>query len=226
MVKCIHPYKETDYLLIALSRYTIQHPRNDIAKQLTLPLQTKVNKEASLFSLAVDESTDIKDSAQLLVFIRSLSPRFDLCEDLFSMETLSSRTRGVDIFVAVKNICLRKGLGLKNLRKICTDGAPAMTGNLQGFVAKFSEYVSKEYDNKQLTNLHCIIHQEALCVKSVALNATLKEVNCIILYIRSNALYHRQFRELLQLSKTWSKDILHHIAVPWRSLGETSRRAL
>ena len=67
--------------------------------------------------------------------------RFDLCEDYLSMETLSSRTSGEDIFVAVKNICLRNGLDLKNLRGICTDGAPAMIGNLQGFVARFSEYV-------------------------------------------------------------------------------------
>ena len=101
VVKCSHPGKETDYSSIALSRHTIQRRQNDIAKQLTLSLQTKVNKKTSLFSLAVDESTDIKDSAQLLVFIRSLSPRFDLCEDLLSMETLSSHTRGEDIFVAV-----------------------------------------------------------------------------------------------------------------------------
>ena len=126
---------ETDYSSIALLRYMIQCFQNDIAKQLTLSLQTKVNKEASLFSLAVDESTDIKDSAQLLVFIRSLSPRFDLCKDLLSMETLSSRIRGEDIFVVVKNICLCNGLDLKNLCGICTDGTPAMTGNLQGFVA-------------------------------------------------------------------------------------------
>ena len=163
VVKCIHPGKETDYSSIALSRYTIQCRQNDIAKQLTLSLQTQVNEEASLFSLAVDELTDIQDSAQLLVFTRSLSPRFDLCEDLLSMEILSSRTRGDHIFVAVKSICLRNGLlNLKNLRGICTDGAPAMTGNLQDFVARFSEYVSKEYNNKQLTNLHCIIHQETL----------------------------------------------------------------
>ena len=198
VVKCIHPGKKTDYSSITLSRYTIQRPQNDIAKQLALSLPTKANKEANLFSLAVDDSTDIKDSAQLLVFIRSLSPRLDLCEDLLSKETLSFRTRGEDIFVPVKNIYLCNGLDLKNLRGICTNGAPAMTGNLQGFVARFSEYVSKEHDNKQLTNLHCSIHQEALCVKSVALNATLKEANRIILYIRSNALHHRQFRELLQ----------------------------
>ena len=226
VVKCIHPGKETCYSSIPLSRYTIQRRQNDIAKMLTLSLQTKVNKEASLFSLAVDESTDIKDSVQLLVFIRSLSPRFDLCEDLLSMETLSSRTRGEDIFVAVKNICLRNELDLKNFRGIWTDGAPAMTGNLKGFVARFSEYVSKEYDNKQLTNLHCIIHREALFVKSVALNATLKEENRIILYIHSNAFHHRQFRELLQLSETSAEDILYHTAVRWLSQGETSHSVL
>ena len=144
---------------------------------MALSLQTKVNKEASLFSLAVDESTDIKDSAQLLVFIRSLSPSFQLCEDFLSMETLSSCTRGEDILLAVKNACICNGLDLKNLRGICTDGTPAMTGSIQGFVARFSEYVSKEYNNKQLTNLHCIIHQKVLCVKSVTLNTTLKEMN-------------------------------------------------
>ena len=77
-------------------------------------------------------------------------------------------------------------------------------------MARFSEYVSKEYDDKQFTNLYCITHQEARCVKFVALGATLKEVNRIILYIRSNALYHQQFRELLQLSETSAEDILYH----------------
>ena len=110
VVKCIHPGKEADYSSLALSRNTIQRRQDDIAKQLSLSLQTKVNKEASLFSLAVDESTDIRDSAQLLVFIRSLTPTFELCEDLLSMESLSSRTRGEDIFVAAKNVCIRNGL--------------------------------------------------------------------------------------------------------------------
>ena len=142
------------------------------------------------------------------------------------MKALSFRTRGEDIFVAVKKICIRNGLDLKNLRGICADGAPAMIGYLEGFVARFLEYVSKEYDNKQLTNLYCIIHQEALFIKCVALNATLKEVNGIILYIRSNPLHHRQFRELLHLSKTSAEDIPYHTAVRWLSQGETSRRVL
>ena len=129
------------------------------------------------------------------------------------METLSSRTRGKDILLAVKNASNRNGLDLKNLCGIRTYGAPAMTGSKQGFVARFLEFVSKEYNSNQLTNLHCIIHQEVLRLKSVTLMATLKEVNQIILYIRTKAPHHRQFRELLQLSETSAEDILYYTTV-------------
>ena len=142
------------------------------------------------------------------------------------METLATRTRGEDIFIAVKNACIRTGLDLKYLRGICTDGAPAMTGNQQGFVTRFSDYVSNKYDNKELINLHCIIHQEALCAKSVALNTILKDVNRIILFICANALHHRQFREILCSGETSAEDILYHSAVRWLFIGETSRRVL
>ena len=96
------------------------------------------------------------------------------------METLATRTHREDIFIAVKNACIRFGLDLKYLWGICTDGAPATTGNQQGFVTRFSDYVSNEYNNKELINLHCIIRQEALCAKSVVLNTILKDVNRII----------------------------------------------
>ena len=173
VVKCIHPGKEADYSSVALSRVAMQRRRDDIAQQLKLSLQAKINKKENIFLFAVDESTDINDSAQLLIFARCLSSSFELCEDFLSMETLAARTRGEDIFIAVKNACIRSGLDLKYLRGICTDGAPAMTSNQQGFVTRFSDYVSNEYDNKELINLHYIIHQEALCAKSVALNTIL-----------------------------------------------------
>ena len=91
----------------------------------------------------MDESTDIKDSAQLLVFMRSLTSTFELCEDLLSLETLSSRTRVEDIFVAAKNACIRNGLELKNLRGICTDGAPAMAGNIKALWRDFQNMCQK-----------------------------------------------------------------------------------
>ena len=100
------------------------------------------------------------------------------------METLTTRTRGEDIFIAVKNACIRSGLDLKYLRSIFTDGAPAMTGNQQGFVTRFLDYVSNKYDNKELINLHCIIHQDTLCAKSVALNTILNSSTFTALFTR------------------------------------------
>ena len=142
------------------------------------------------------------------------------------METLATRTRGEDIFIADKNACIRSGLDLKYLRGVRTDGTPATTSYQCGFITRFLDYVSNEYDIKELINLYCIIHQEALCAKSVALNTILKDVNCIILFIRANALHHREFREILCSSETCAEDILYHSAVCRLSIGETSRRVL
>ena len=84
VVKCIYSGKKADYSSIALSRVTMQSRQDDIVQQLKLSLQAKINKKESLFSFAVDESTDINDSAQLFIFIRCLSSSFELYEDFFS----------------------------------------------------------------------------------------------------------------------------------------------
>ncbi|OAF64123.1 hypothetical protein A3Q56_08167 [Intoshia linei] len=123
-VKLINPDKESDFAEISFSRVTIQC------------LQS------------VDELTDICDSAQLLIFVRSLSPDFIIHEDLISMETLC----GVDIFEAVKKSCRDSNLDMKNVRDICNDGAPAMIGRKQGFVARLTEYVGVKYKNNRVTN--------------------------------------------------------------------------
>ena len=92
VVKCIHSGKEADYS-IALSRVAMQRRQDDIAQQLKLSLRATISKKESLFSLCVDESTEINDSAQLLIFVCCLSSSFELCEDFLSMETLATRTR-------------------------------------------------------------------------------------------------------------------------------------
>ena len=144
VVECIHSGKEADYSSIAHSRVTMQCRQDDIAQQLKLSLQAKINKKESLFSLAVDKLTDINDSAQLLIFVRCLSSSFEFREDFLSTETLATRARGEGIVIAVKNACIRSGLELKYLWGICTDGALAMTGNQQGFVTRFSDYLSNK----------------------------------------------------------------------------------
>ena len=55
-LKCIHSGKEIDYSSIALLRVSLQRRQCNVAQQLKLSLQAKVNKKESLFALAIRES--------------------------------------------------------------------------------------------------------------------------------------------------------------------------
>jgi hypothetical protein len=48
-----------------------------------------------------------------------------------------------------------------------SDGAPAMIGKSNGVAAKFKKRM-KDFEGKTpFSSLHCILHQEALCSKSL-----------------------------------------------------------
>jgi len=58
-----------------------------------------------LFSLALDESTDVSGTAQLLIFIQRIDTEYIKTEELASLESISGTTKGVDIFEKV-NWCI------------------------------------------------------------------------------------------------------------------------
>ena len=81
----------------------------------------------SYYSLAIDESRDSTDMAQLLVFVRSNDDNFNVSEKLAGIQSMQGRTTGKDVCSA--NIdCVTKKLSsdFKNLVGLCTDGALAM----------------------------------------------------------------------------------------------------
>ena len=176
--------------------------------------------------MTVVESNDICDSAQLFNFIRSMSPDFELHKDFLSTESLHGYTQGEDIFEAVKKSCLESDLDIKCQRGHCTDGAPAMLGGQQGFVTRFTIFVAEAYSNNNVTSIHSIIHQGALYAKVTYFSDTLSKDKQIIIYIRSNALRHRQFRALLDESEEYLEDALYYNEVRWISQGQTACRVL
>lgn len=77
---------------ISLSRRTVTCCVELIDKNLT----SKLNKKAesfTLYSSALDESNDIKDTAQLLIFIRGINGNFEITEEFLAMESLMGKTR-------------------------------------------------------------------------------------------------------------------------------------
>ena len=56
-----------------------------------------VSKKLDYFSLALDESTDISDTSQLLIFVRLVNADFPITEELVEMRSMMSTTTGADI---------------------------------------------------------------------------------------------------------------------------------
>ena len=94
------------------------------------------------YSIAIDESIDNTDSAQVLVFIRAITGDFHCFEELLCLCTMKDRTRGIDIFNAFKEKCNEAKLGFANLISVCTDGAPAMKGVREGFIGLLKKRIT------------------------------------------------------------------------------------
>ena len=131
------------------------------------------------YSIALDEATDINDSAQLLFFIRLITLDFQCYEELLGLGILTERTRGIDVLNLFKEKFCKIILNLSNLVSVCTDGAPSMIGKHEGFVAS----LRRELPNPDtLMSFHCILHQQNLCTKFALLSDTLNGVVGIVNY--------------------------------------------
>ncbi|XP_023231919.1 general transcription factor II-I repeat domain-containing protein 2-like [Centruroides sculpturatus] len=173
VVRCIDSDKVNKYEEVHLSRRTNTDRQHELARDVTEQLKNIIQKENVYYSIALDESTDSINSAQVLYFIYVITDDFQLYEELLALGTLRGKTLGIDIFNNFKEQCHKVELNINNLVSVCTDGAPAMMAKNEGFIA----YLKREIKvPSALIASHCILHQQNLCAKSTILNDTLQKV--------------------------------------------------
>ncbi|CAH1115402.1 unnamed protein product [Psylliodes chrysocephalus] len=201
----------------AISRNTVMRRIDDMA--------TFVNKQiisgvvfCKYFSLALDDSGDITDKAQLSIFVRYVNNNFDVTEELLDLRQLCT-TREKDIFNEMKSVAEIKNLDWIKLDSICTDGAPAMTGKIKGAVALFENYLGRKF-----FKFHYIIHQESLCAKDLDFSLVINPVVHCINKIRARALNRRKFRSLFPDETEETGELLLHCDVRWLSKGSALDR--
>ena len=139
---------------LQLSRSTVTKRFEGMEENLAAQLERDIDR-CECFSLQFDESTDSVDIAQLCVFIRMVFENMTAKEELLWMLPLKGHTRGEDTFQAFMNFANKTKLRLVKLISITTDGAPAMVGSSNGFIALCKQ--NNSFPN--FIHYHCIIQR-------------------------------------------------------------------
>ncbi|XP_036275872.1 general transcription factor II-I repeat domain-containing protein 2A isoform X2 [Pipistrellus kuhlii] len=234
------PYTDGEYIkscFINVSEKLFRDFKNkgDILKKIKeLPLSAKTVKDrtvkmssnitdqqvedlklVSSLSIAVDESCDINNTAQVSLFVRFVSSTGPK-EELLGLLPLKGQTSGEDIANSVIECIERHHIPLDKIVSISTDGAKSMTDVRNGFVD-----ILKEKINHEILTYHCIIHQEALCAQTFpeeickVMELVINMINSII----AKAPNHCQFKEFLVEMESEYPDLLLHNKVRWISRG-------
>ena len=179
-------------------------------------------KEGIKFSIQLDESTNITNMANLLVYVRYIYIN-EINEDLLFCQQMNTRTTGMDIFQKVDTFYTNVGLQWKDCVAICTDGAAAMTGHTAGFQGRV-----KSASDAPIIFTHCMIHREALVAKKLfpELNKIVQDAVKIINFIKSRALNSGRFANLCDEVESDHNKLLLHREVRWLSKGKALKRLL
>ena len=189
------PDKKETFAKISLSRQTIARRVEELGNSIEESLMAKARNFSS-YSLALDESTDIRSTAQLAIFIRGVDDYFEITEELAAIVSIKDTTRGSDLLEGVMATIKHLGLSLSKLLRITTDGAPSMIGRQQG-LGNLLQLEANKVGNDSVMRFHCIIHQENLCAKSLKMQSVMSIVIKTVNFIRSKGLRRREFQELL-----------------------------
>lgn len=217
------PESKDKFEKISLSCRTVTRCVELIDEDIASEIQ-KRQRFFRLYSLALNESNNIKDTAQLLIFIQGINDSFEITEEFLTMEFLKGKTRGQDLYEWVSAVIERMKLLWSKLANVTMDGSLNLTGKNVGLLKRIQDKVKEENPDQDVIFLHCIIHQESLCKSVLHLNHVENPVVKLVNFIRARGLQHRQFITFLEETDADHQDLLYHSRVHWLSLGKVFQR--
>ncbi|XP_067138658.1 general transcription factor II-I repeat domain-containing protein 2-like [Centruroides vittatus] len=210
---------------ISLSRQTIARRIEDMNANLNEQLLNNL-ESAHFYAIALDESCDVKDAAQLLIFIIAITEDFQILEGLLSIVPMKDATKGEDLFREIEKCILKYNIVRKKVVNVTTDESPNMIGKNIGLIKRIEDKISEIDPNHKIIPVHCIVHQHASCKIVLKIDYVINVVVKLVNFFQSKGLKHKQFIALLGELNTSYFDVpvLYHNKIHWLSLGKVLRR--
>lgn len=205
---------------VPLSNDTIHSRISDMAADILDQVLCEMRSSPFPFSMQLDESTDVAQCSQILVFLRYVLSGL-LKEEFLFCKPLLATTKAADVLQLVRAFFTENQFDwTSRISSICTGGAPSMLGNKSGF----SALVKKEVPD--IVTTHCILHRQALACKTLppTLKSVLSTAVQVVNFIRSHALNHCLFKLFCQEVVSEHEVLLYHTEVRWLSRGRILSR--
>ena len=156
---------KTKLAQIPLSNNTISRRIGCMSEDIREQVCDKIRMSLAKASLQLDESTDVANLSQLLVYVRyvyknRVEEEFLMCEPLFATTKSRDVKDKVDAFLATNNLSWNDHFG-----SLCTDGAPVMLGVRSGFTTLVKA------DAPDIISTHCALHLETLLLRQFHLSS-------------------------------------------------------
>ena len=204
---------------VSISNNTVKNHIEEMSVDISDQVISEVKDSKYGFSIHLDESTDVTNNAQLLVYVRYTQDNAVKTELLMSKE-LSGTTKRNHIFEALDNFFKLNELDWGKLIGCTTDGAQSMLGHKSGFKA----HVTAVAPN--VTFVHCFIHRFALCAKVLPQNmlSCLNQVIKLINFVKTSALNTRLFRQFCEDLNSNHTYLFYYMEMRWLSRGNATKR--
>lgn len=108
-----------------------------------------------------------------MIFIREIDDNFQIIELSLSMESMNDRTTGVNFSNKVLSAFQKLNIDFNKIVSVTTDGCISMTGPKKGLKNLSSKTIAEMLPRNKLIFLHCIIHKEQLCKKTMNFDSLL-----------------------------------------------------
>ncbi|XP_069891682.1 general transcription factor II-I repeat domain-containing protein 2B-like isoform X5 [Dipodomys merriami] len=198
-------------------------PREDSAGGLWARLREKI-RSFMAYSLAIDEITDINNTAQLAIFIRGVDDDFEVSEELLDTVPMTGATSASETFTRVEKSLKKFNIDWAKLVSVASTGSPAMVDSSHGLVPRLCARAAAASKGSELKSLGCIIRPETLCAQSLDMEHVMEVVVDSVNWISSRGLNRGEFTALLYELDSQYGSLWYHTGVKWLSRGLVLQR--